>query len=114
MMERIKVPAEGLTLRAIREITARTQAGDTAIHERTQTVLEAVRTGGDAAVRKFTARFDGVELADFRVSAAEMEAARVQAGAGYGAGRRDYGGEADFGAHPVVPSRAAEFCGRAF
>ena len=34
--------------------------------------------------------------------------------AGHGAGRRDYGGEADFGAHPVVPSRAAEFCGRAF
>ena len=83
MMERIKVPAEGLTLRAIREITARTQAGDTAVHERTQTVLEAVRTGGDAAVRKFTARFDGVELADFRVSAAEMEAARVQAGANF-------------------------------
>lgn len=33
--------------------------------------------------------------------------------AGHGAGRRDHGGEADFGAYPVVPSRAAEFCGRA-
>jgi histidinol dehydrogenase len=41
-----------------------------------QTIMEAVRERGDAAVREFSARFDGVELHDLRVSAAEIAAAR--------------------------------------
>lgn len=43
-----------------------------------QTIMEGVRERGDAAVRECTARFDGVHLEDFRVSAAEREAARRQ------------------------------------
>src|SRR5262245_22870446 len=41
-----------------------------------QTIMEAVHERGDAAVREFSARFDGVELHDLRVSAAEIAAAR--------------------------------------
>jgi histidinol dehydrogenase len=43
-----------------------------------QTIMEAVRERGDAAVREFTARFDGVQLHDLRVGAEEMAAARQQ------------------------------------
>ena len=43
-----------------------------------QTIMEAVRQRGDAAVREFSARFDGVQLHDIRVSAAERAAARQQ------------------------------------
>src|SRR5919108_2063776 len=41
-----------------------------------QAIMEGVRERGDAAVREFSARFDGVELEDLRVSAREVEAAR--------------------------------------
>jgi histidinol dehydrogenase len=43
-----------------------------------QAIMEAVRERGDAAVREFAARFDGVQLHDIRVSAAERAAARQQ------------------------------------
>jgi histidinol dehydrogenase len=43
-----------------------------------QAIMEAVRQRGDAAVREFAARFDGVQLHDIRVSAAERAAARQQ------------------------------------
>ena len=43
-----------------------------------QTIMEAVRERGDAAVREFSARFDGVELHDLRVSPEEIAAARQQ------------------------------------
>ena len=38
-------------------------------------VLEDVRTRGDAAVREYTRRFDGVEIEDFQVTEAEIESA---------------------------------------
>ncbi|MGH9283406.1 MAG: histidinol dehydrogenase, partial [Acidimicrobiales bacterium] len=38
-------------------------------------ILDQVRTGGDAAVRDLTERFDGVRLDDLRVPPAEVEAA---------------------------------------
>jgi histidinol dehydrogenase len=41
-----------------------------------QTIMEEVRRRGDAALREFSARFDGVELEDFRVRPEEIEAAR--------------------------------------
>src|SRR5262245_22702423 len=41
-----------------------------------QAIMEAVRERGDAAVREFSARFDGVQLHDLRVPAEEMAAAR--------------------------------------
>jgi histidinol dehydrogenase len=39
-------------------------------------IIAEVRARGDAAIREFTARFDGVELTDLRVPRAEIEAAR--------------------------------------
>ena len=38
-------------------------------------IVDAVREGGDAALRDFTARFDGVELDSFRVSQEAIDAA---------------------------------------
>lgn len=38
-------------------------------------VLEAVKTRGDAAVRDYTLRFDGVQMESFQVTEAEIEAA---------------------------------------
>ena len=38
-------------------------------------ILERVRTDGDAAVREYTERFDGVKLQDFRVPQTEIEQA---------------------------------------
>ncbi|WP_162286466.1 histidinol dehydrogenase [Pantoea stewartii] len=38
-------------------------------------VLARVKSGGDAALRDFSARFDKVELTDFRVTAEQMQAA---------------------------------------
>src|SRR4051794_13756349 len=42
-------------------------------------VMDAVAARGDAALREFTARFDGAQLDDLRVSDAEFSAARDQA-----------------------------------
>lgn len=39
-------------------------------------VINAVRQGGDAALRSYTNRFDGVDVETLRVSAAEFDAAR--------------------------------------
>ncbi len=50
-------------------------ADDTAIRERVLAILGEVKTGGDDALRTLTARLDGVELEDLRVSKEEMEAA---------------------------------------
>ena len=43
-----------------------------------QAILDEVQTRGDAALRDYTARFDGVALDTLRVSPAEMEAAAEQ------------------------------------
>jgi histidinol dehydrogenase len=43
-----------------------------------QAIIDAVRSEGDAAVRRCTREFDGVEPADFTVSAAEFAAARAE------------------------------------
>src|SRR5215468_1579300 len=41
-----------------------------------QAIMEAVRERGDAAVREFSARFDGAQLHDLRVRTEEIAAAR--------------------------------------
>lgn len=43
-----------------------------------QTIMQAVRDRGDAAVREFTARFDGADIQELRVSPEEMTRARQQ------------------------------------
>jgi histidinol dehydrogenase len=48
---------------------------DAAIREAVLAIVADVKEGGDAALRALTARLDGTELADLRVSAAEMDAA---------------------------------------
>jgi histidinol dehydrogenase len=45
--------------------------------QQAQAIIDAVRAEGEAAVRRCTLEFDGVEPADFRVSAAEFAAART-------------------------------------
>src|SRR3989442_12442671 len=45
-----------------------------------QAIMEAVRERGDAAVREFSARFDGAQVHDLRVSAEEIAAARQLVG----------------------------------
>lgn len=40
-------------------------------------ILEQVRADGDSTLRALTRRFDGCELADFRVSTAEFDAAEA-------------------------------------
>lgn len=42
-----------------------------------QSIIEAVRSEGDAAVRRYTREFDGVELRSLRASPAEFAAARA-------------------------------------
>lgn len=48
---------------------------DGKIREATATIIAAVRARGDAALTEMTLKYDGAELADFRVSADEIEAA---------------------------------------
>lgn len=48
------------------------------LYPRVQNILNEIRSGGDAALRKFTAQFDGVEMEDFAVTEAEIAAANQQ------------------------------------
>lgn len=57
------------------EILRRPEADAIALEPAVQQILDAVRTEGDAAVSRFTEKFDGVKRTDFRVPAAEFEAA---------------------------------------
>lgn len=56
-------------------LTQRAAAEVQRVLPQVQTIMESVRQRGDAAVREFSARFDGVTLEDFRVSEAEIAAA---------------------------------------
>lgn len=52
-----------------------TQGGTADLHERVRSIIADVRARGDAALLDFTKRFDGVELQNIEVSAAEFELA---------------------------------------
>ncbi|MFP5327538.1 MAG: histidinol dehydrogenase, partial [Acidimicrobiia bacterium] len=71
-----------LDLRAVegdlRPHLPRPQAATEPPLEAVRSVLDAVRTRGDAALRELTERFDGVMVEDFRVPDADVEAARAQ------------------------------------
>lgn len=47
------------------------------IEKQVRPVMEAVKARGDEALKEFTARFDGVDLDDIRVSAEEIEKAKA-------------------------------------
>ena len=72
-MEWIDVPSEGLTLRDIRRITKRDQAESEDIRKAVEAILADIEQRGDAAVREYTKRFDGVDLDSFLVSPEELD-----------------------------------------
>lgn len=72
-MEWIDVPSEGLTLRGIRRITKRDQAESEGIRKAVEAILADIEQRGDAAVREYTKRFDGVDLDSFLVSPEEID-----------------------------------------
>jgi len=51
---------------------------DFVLHDAVAEIIQQVRTNGDAAVRELTARFDDIELADFRVRDDEFEQAEKE------------------------------------
>ncbi len=53
---------------------------DASIRAKTAGIIAEVRTRGDAALSELTRKYDGAELADFRVSATEVEAAGGELG----------------------------------
>ncbi len=53
---------------------------DASIRAKTAGIITEVRTRGDAALAELTRKYDGAELADFRVSATEVEAAGGELG----------------------------------
>lgn len=64
--------------RAVTPPRARVEASDPAIRATVEEIVAAVRDRGDAAVRDFSARFDGWSPERFRLDAAEIE--RIVAG----------------------------------
>lgn len=74
-MEWIDVPSKGLTLRDIRRITKRDQAESEDIRKAVEAILADIEQRGDAAVREYTKRFDGVDLGSFLVSPEEIDTA---------------------------------------
>ncbi len=79
-MEWITVPEEGLTLRQVRQMTNRNVNLSEDVEKAVTAILDQVRTGGDEAVRALTKKFDGVDLADFRVTDEEIEEAVKEVG----------------------------------
>jgi histidinol dehydrogenase len=65
----------------LKELTAASSLFDPVIEERTRAIVEAVKTGGDAALLELTERFDGAKLAveQLRVTQAELLAASLRA-----------------------------------
>jgi histidinol dehydrogenase len=72
-VEWIDAPSEGLTLRDIRRITKRDQAESEDIRKAVEAILADIEQRGDAAVREYTKRFDGVDLDSFLVSPEEID-----------------------------------------
>lgn len=58
-------------------LLARPKQDATTLHATVSAILEAVRTEGDEAVRRFEQQFDKAELTDLRVSEAEMAEAHA-------------------------------------
>jgi len=60
------------------ELLKRPQFDVSDLHEKVQAVLTDIRQSGDAALRKYTQKFDGVDLEEFKVSHEEMNSAQKQ------------------------------------
>lgn len=57
------------------ELVRRPERDAAALEESVRTIIEDVKTGGDAAVRDYTHRFDHAEIASLRVPVEEIESA---------------------------------------
>lgn len=64
-----------LTRKRIRHLCARNPVHDPELLRTCEAVFSEVEKRGDEAVRQFTARYDGIELDNLRVSAATLQAA---------------------------------------
>ena len=72
-MKCVKYPEQA----SIKELLARPLFDLSVIEGRVQPIVDAVKAEGDVAVRRYTAQFDGVQLDDFKVSDAEIEASKA-------------------------------------
>jgi histidinol dehydrogenase len=72
MLSRLDLRGPDADLRVA--LAAATSTADEPV-EAVREIIEAVRAGGDVALRKLTARFDGCTIDDLRVPAAEIRAA---------------------------------------
>jgi histidinol dehydrogenase len=73
-MKTIKYPAR----ENWKEILQRPAIDNSSLQEKVRAVISEVKLNGDAAVKKFTQQFDGVSLADFVVTAEEINEAATQ------------------------------------
>ena len=64
---------EELSRQDLRTISSRNPVRDPELLETCRQIFEAVADRGDEAVREFTRRFDGIDLADYRVHAKEFQ-----------------------------------------
>lgn len=67
---------QDLSREAIRELCRRNPVAEPPLLETCRKIFQDVADRGDRALREYTLQFDGVELTDFRVRAADFSAAR--------------------------------------
>ena len=73
MMQLIKYPAK----ESWSKILQRPQQDFADIKEKVQSIINDVKTNGDAAIKNYTKQFDGIELNDFKVQDEEWKAAET-------------------------------------
>lgn len=78
-MEQIRLIEEKQVLTVWAEMNRQTEAVGKNINAAVEPILAAVRAEGDAAVRRYTKQFDGVELDSFELDKSELEAALAAA-----------------------------------
>src|SRR5664279_3689563 len=76
-MKLVKVGARGATSeRLLQQLEERRVASNDAVLPAVRKIVEGVRSGGDAALRRYAAKFDGMPAdADLRISREEMQEA---------------------------------------
>ena len=70
-------------------LTERPTASYDSLEPLVATVFDAVKADGDQALIKYTAEFDGIQLADFRVSEEELKLAALSSFIVYQLGKHE-------------------------
>ncbi len=78
-MEQIRLIEEKQVLTVWAEMNRQTEAVGKNINAAVEPILAAVRTEGDAAVRRYTKQFDGIELDSFELAKSELDKALAAA-----------------------------------